>query len=152
MFKHNALLWIQILSIESFGSTKFVSKKCCKNSKMQAEACSETKTTKILALNTKFRKKSLASKLKGLLKSVALNPDSRKVLFRNEKVYWKVCLYSICTPTYTWRRYSRKWKIEKKGNKQKNAGRPWHSVLICLACLFPHCRERNCPSGLFPWH
>ena len=59
-------------------------KKCCKNSKMQAEACSETK---VLALNTKFRKKSLASKLKGLLKSVALNPDSRKVLFRNEKVY-----------------------------------------------------------------
>ena len=56
---------------------------------MQAEACFETKTTKILALNTKFCKKSLASKLKGLLKSVALNPDSRKVLFRNEKVYWK---------------------------------------------------------------
>jgi hypothetical protein len=54
---------------------------------MQAEACFETKTTKILALNTKFRKKSLALKLKGLLKSVALNPDSRKVLFRNEKVY-----------------------------------------------------------------
>ena len=66
---------------------KLFRKKCCKNSKMQAEACFETKTTKILALNTKFRKKSLASKLKGLLKSVALNPDSRKVLFRNEKVY-----------------------------------------------------------------
>ena len=63
----------------------FLEKCCnCKNSKVQAEACFETKTsqdksckclTKILALNIKCCKKSLASKPKGLLKSVVFNPN-----------------------------------------------------------------------------
>ena len=75
---------------------------CCKNSKVQADTCFKTKTsheksckclTKILALNTKCHKKSLASKPKGLLKStsVAVNPNwFEKSLALQQKVFWTV--------------------------------------------------------------
>ena len=63
---------------------------------MQAQACFETKTsqeksckclTKILALNTKCCKKSLASKPKGLFKSVDLNQNwFKKIVAEKQKV------------------------------------------------------------------
>ena len=94
--KYLALNLIKNLSTKSVGLLrKLFLKKCCKNSKIQAEACLETKTsqeksckclTKILALNIKCCKKSLASKPKVYWKVLLLiQTDSRKVLLWKEK-------------------------------------------------------------------
>ena len=122
MFKHNVLLWIQILSIESFGSKKIVSQKVLQEFQNASRGLLRNQNNQNSCFKYKFRKKSLASKLKGLLKSFALNLDSRKALLRNEKlISWKsIGTFWIWTPTsvHVAKRFQ-KMENWKKGNKNK---------------------------------
>ena len=120
MFKHNVLLWIQILSIESFGSKKIVSQKVLQEFQNASRGLLRNQNNQNSCFKYKFLKKSLASKLKGLLKSFALNPGQEKPCFE-KPIYWKsVGTFWIWTPTYVHvaKRFQ-KMENWKRGNKNK---------------------------------